>query len=212
MNSENKKQKVSINGVGWKTVKLIYLRRKLWFSIGLPIFLSLMFSIYAQCSLDNIIDIIQFTANLIIQILPGVLGFILAGYALMMGLSSSDYIKKLKQHKDQNYDHSMFQTLNATFAFVLFMLFSTLIFGVITLIIIKLGCIYIAIIPQRLGYFINWAYLTFILFLLFYSILSIKDIVINVFNFGQFVQAYKETKSPRGRKKQKDVIEQKQAE
>lgn len=197
------RKKATINGVGWKTVQLIYFRRSLWSSIGLPILLSLIFSIYACYYQKDILVLIEIVTDLIIQILPGVLGFILAGYALMMGLSSSDYIKKLKQHKDQSYDHSMFQTLNATFAFVLFMLFSTLIFGVVTLIILKLECAYFEIIPMKLGIIINKAYLTFIIFLLLYSILAIKDIVINVFNFGQFVQAYKEPDKPKRRVKAK---------
>lgn len=187
----------------------IYFRRKLWSSISLPIFFSILFSIYALFHFENVLSPIEFIAALIIQILPGVLGFILAGYALMMGLSSSDYIKKLKQHRDQDYDHSMFQTLNTTFAFVLFMLFSTLIFGVITLIIRNLNCTYIEIIPIELGNFINRVYLALIIFLLLYSIITIKDIVINVFNFGQFVQAYKEPKKYKRRTKVKVELDEK---
>lgn len=165
----------------------IYAKPSRLVSIILPLLLSLSLVILATVQSVDSLKYIDRVSNIIIQVIPSILGFILTGYVLFMGLSSSEYIEKLKAAKG-NRGFSFFQELNATFAFVLFTLFVSLLVGIIASLLIKSEAVYIRPISLESAETINKAFLFGILFLLFYSTLAIKDIVMNIFSFGQLVQ------------------------
>lgn len=137
------------------------------------------------------IDLIEYVASTILSVGPNMLGFTLSGYALMMGLSNSEFVRGLINFKEEGKDYSLFQSLNTIFAVVLGMMFLTTIVGAFACIVVKAEIS----LPEAWSSFINaynWVCLFVLMFLMYYTINAIKDVVINIFNFGQYVQVYAE--------------------
>lgn len=184
----------TISNPGWNAVWSIYSKNNLFSSISSPALLTVLVIWMCSCSDISPIEYISFVSSLIVSIGPNLLGFTLSGYALMMGLSNSEFVKGLIRYKEPKKKYSMFQALNSTFAMVLGSMFVTTLVGVLSEIIVKVE----VSLPNHYlkytnGY--NWICLSIILFLLFYTINSIKDIVINIFNFGQYVQVCEDNES-----------------
>ena len=159
---------------GWGVVWKIYSRENLKKSIWLPLVLT----------------VVSF-ASTILSVGPNMLGFTLSGYALMMGLSNSEFVRGLINFKEEGKDYSLFQSLNTIFAVVLGMMFLTTIVGAFACIVVKAEIS----LPEAWSSFINaynWVCLFVLMFLMYYTINAIKDVVINIFNFGQYVQVYAE--------------------
>lgn len=174
---------------GWSSVWAIYSRNNLLRSIWLPGILGLISLTTCLFSDKLSIELIEYISNIITSVGPSILGFTLSGYALMMGLSNSEFIQGLIRYKEQGKKYSLFQSLNSTFAIVLGSMFVTTIIGVLAGLISKAQ---IEPLPffEPISEAYNWFCLFIMVFLLFYTINSIKDIVINIFNFGQYVQIY----------------------
>jgi len=182
------KDKTKNKGSGWYAVWRIYSAKNLRQSLYAPFALTAgCFIICAFFTGKDSFELLSFIAGLIVTIVPGILGFTLTGYALLMGFCNSDILNGLKKHKPQGREHSMFQILNSTFAVVLYVLFFTTLLGSFVSIIIKAE---IPMCPYIIQYAECYNYLWFFVLVLalFYAINSIKDIVINIFNFGQYVQ------------------------
>lgn len=179
---------------GWPAVWFIYSLDNLWRSVLIPFVLTFLSLIVCFFSDKSPIVLLTYISDVIVSVCPSILGFTLSGYALMMGLSDSAFIKGLMRYKEEGKPHSMFQSLNSTFAIVLGVAFITTIVGVVAGIIIKAD---INLPNSLLCYsnIYNWLCLSFLFFLLFYTINSIKDIVVNIFNFGQYVQACSESEN-----------------
>lgn len=177
-----------ISEPGWDGVWAIYSACNFRRSVILPITLSTLALIASIYSGKTAVIFIKYISNAILLIAPAVLGFTLSGYALMMGLSNSNFIQRLARYKEDGKNYSMFQSLNATFAVVLLMAFITTITGIGVELLLNAS---IEFPSQFVDYceIYNWACLYFIMFLLFYTINAIKDVVINIFSFGQYVQA-----------------------
>jgi len=173
-----------IKAPGWNAVKLIYPKEN-YRSLIIPVILSAVFTICSDQ--NNTLELIKWTCGQITSILPSILGFTLTGYALIIGLSSSDLIRSLAVKKEDN-EPSMYQVLNATFAHVLVVLSMSITAGVLIGYLAKLNCTILFLVRDYVDC-INATILFILLTLVFYSLLSVKDIVINVFNFGQYAQA-----------------------
>lgn len=177
-----------ISAPGWNAVWAIYSVDNFWRSILLPILLSAFVLAICIYSDKHSIVFIEYVSSATLMIGPAILGFTLSGYALMMGLSSSEFIQGLAHYKEEGKSYSMFQSLNATFAVVLFMAFITTIMGVCADLFLKAN-ISSPKFLMKYSEFYNWICFYVLLFFLFYTINAIKDVVINIFNFGQYVQA-----------------------
>ena len=181
-----KKEKINIKHPGWKVAWTIYSKENLRKSLVLPLVLSITTITICLFSGQDPIYLLSYLADMIIRVVPVVLGFILSGYALIMGLNDSKYINGLKSFRPNG--HSLFQSLNSTFAIVLYVLFFTLIIGVVVGAVIE-AKIFISLPNENFVVIYNWAWVFLISFFLYYAINSIKDIVINIFNFGQYSQS-----------------------
>lgn len=129
--------------------------------------------------------LIDAVATLSLTIAPTVLGFTLAGYALMMGMSGSKVMQPILDGEKP----TLFQKLNSTFAIVLGASFIT----TLVCVFIKIGMSFVGhlgALNYNLKICIKAFTLFSLVFLLIYTIFSIKDITINIFNFGQFAQTY----------------------
>lgn len=174
---------------GWKAVWAIYSVNNLLRSIIPPGVLSAFVFSICICSDKPPTLFIAYASNATLLIAPAILGFTLSGYALMMGLSSSEFIRGLATYKAEGKSYTMFQSLNSTFAVVLWMAFITTIMGVCVDLLLKADVSFPESIADYCNVF-NWTFFCILLFFLFYTINAIKDVVINIFNFGQYVQAY----------------------
>lgn len=182
------------NDPGWDTVLGIYSVENLRSSLCIPITLSIIILAICLYSGKPSTLYIGYVSNAILLVVPAILGFTLSGYALMMGLSNSEFIKGLARFKEEGKNYSMFQSLNATFAVVLLVAFITTIAGICGDIILKAN-ISFPVSSKYLCQLYNWTCFLILLFFLFYTVNAIKDVVINVFNFGQYVQAYIDSES-----------------
>ena len=176
---------------GWGVVWKIYSRENLKKSIWLPLVLTVVSFAICFFSGKASLDLIEYVASTILSVGPNMLGFTLSGYALMMGLSNSEFVRGLINFKEEGKDYSLFQSLNTIFAVVLGMMFLTTIVGAFACIVVKAEIS----LPEAWSSFINaynWVCLFVLMFLMYYTINAIKDVVINIFNFGQYVQVYAE--------------------
>lgn len=176
---------------GWGVVWRIYSKENLKKSIWLPLILTVVSFAVCLFSKKNPLGLIEYVGSTILSVGPNMLGFTLSGYALMMGLSNSEFIQGLINFREEGKEYSLFQSLNTVFAVVLGMMFLTTLVGAFTCIIIKAEIS----LPKDLDDLTdmyNWICLFILMFLMYYTINAIKDIVINIFNFGQYVQVYAE--------------------
>ena len=179
----------TIYGSGWKIVWRIYSRGNLIVSLCLPIVLTVLSFIVCLLSKKEPIVFLDYVSSLILSIGPNMLGFTLSGYALMMGMSNSEFIQALINFREKDKEYSLYQSLNTVFAVVLGTMFVIILTGAFASIVIEAE-IQMPYILSDMTIWYNWSCLFVLLFLMFYTINSIKDIVINIFNFGQFIQVY----------------------
>ena len=140
-------------------------------------------AVYIGISPTVLIDAVT---TISLTIAPTVLGFTLAGYALMMGMSGSKVMQPIMDGEEKP---TLFQKLNSTFAIVLGASFIT----TLVCVFIKIGISFVghlSVLNYNLKICIKAFTLLTLVFLLIYTIFSIKDITINIFNFGQFAQTY----------------------
>lgn len=176
---------------GWGVVWKIYSKENLRKSLYLPLILTIVSFVVCIFSEKSSLSLIEYVASTILSVGPNMLGFTLSGYALMMGLSNSDFIQGLINFKEEGKEYSLFQSLNTVFAVVLGMMFLTTLVGAFTCVVVEAEIS----LPERWVDFTNaynWFSLFVLIFLMYYTINAIKDIVINIFNFGQYVQVYAE--------------------
>ena len=175
-----------MSNFGWETVFKLYTRKKFWEPSKRPLTCTLVvlpvFIFSTQTSLFFISEI----TNLIITIIPNVLGFLLGGYALLMGFSGSNIVETMSKSKDNK--PTLYQKQNTVFAVALFALFIGLVAGLIVELILKAQII----VPLPYADYLpieqfNYGILSLLCYILFYAVFAIKDMVINVFNFGQLI-------------------------
>lgn len=172
---------VGLKGILWIVFK--HNTFKKW-----PFVLSIVISI-ACCILiavqkgDKFYVILQSTSDLIVTVFPGLLGFSLGGYAMVVGFSNADLIKK----GATTSKHSVYQILNGIFSLsILFQAIATIICIVITWgIRVDLNSV--------LGIYFNSGLLNFLngvlLFIIFlssvYSLMLTPFVIINLFTLSQ---------------------------
>lgn len=126
---------------------------------------------------SGLLEQLEKLSNLIITIFPSLLAFLISGYALIVGFSSSDFIDYITLHA--NGKESIYQKLNVVFLFCIFSCFATLLFGFIVQTVMSLN------IACRYAEEINICVLVFMIYQILFGIFTIKDVSINIFNFGQ---------------------------
>lgn len=159
-----------------------------------PIFFSKYFWIASSCSItstiishifsDSKLELIVFLAKQTISIFPGILGFNLGGYILLISLNSTSILNELTNPVEENGErYSFYQKMSSVFAFSILLQALSLIMGFAFLMIVEIGkSIYI---PYNISEIVNFMALLFFSFVVFYAIMLICQIVLNVFNFGQ---------------------------
>ena len=129
------------------------------------------------------IKLIQMIGNIITSGFPSIIGFVLTGYALIIGFRGAELIRKLSSFKPGGGEHSYFEIVNAIFAVVLCIIITDYILACITCYIIELKIQWPFTCWNSYGY--NTVFFFIFLFFFYYSIFSLIDIVLNIFNIGK---------------------------
>lgn len=175
--------------VGWEAVFQIYPLNNFIKSIWKPCCLLICSYVLFVLSDKSAFEMIGYVSDKIISIYPSVVGFVLTGYALMIGLSDTQLVKAMCQNHKGSSKPSMFQVVNATFVVILLSLLSTLLAGFVSNWLIALN-ISLCYMTEVLKKFVNHTALLLLLFLVYYSLFALFDVIINIFNFGQFANVF----------------------
>lgn len=129
-------------------------------------------------------NVITFVLDLIVSIIPSLLGFVLSGYALLIGFGNIKIIAKKKNSKNGDQKPTLYQKVSSVFAISLIMQIGLLVVAFILKIIMKIDfpCICSSLIVCDI---VNQITFAFLVFGLLYVTVMIKDLVINIFNFSQ---------------------------
>lgn len=153
----------------------------------LPIIASLCFTFLCYLFEVNIYDIIKEITSLMISFLPGILGFTVAGYSLMIGLIQAGMLNRITEPKSIENKFSLYQIMSSTFAANVIIQAIALIFAffyhLLNFIDINRKCqFYLSI---NFINTINLIGLIFIFYLFSISLLMVIQVIINIFNFSQ---------------------------
>ena len=138
------------------------------------------------------LSLIQKVSDFITSGFPSIIGFVLTGYALLIGFSGTELFVGMARSSVDNKDHSYFQLVNSIFAVVLGIVVLTYIVGCVVGLVISMEIEW----PFFNGYkcFNNIVFFVF-LFLFYYSIFALVDIIVNIFNIGQYANAVAQNKN-----------------
>lgn len=157
-----------------------------------PIFfaasLSLATCIWLLIEDADLIRILNSTSGLIQTVFPGLLGFSLGGYAIVVGFSNADLIKQATK----TYKHNIYQILSGIFALSILIQVVATIFGIIVYWCLDVDfCSVLKIHPPDI---IANTFNTLLLFILFfsslYSLILIPYVVTNLFTLSQLNSFY----------------------
>lgn len=195
----------SNKSTGWKIVWEIYPFCNLCKGGIKPIILTVLTFIPALFSIKEPFEHIETVSGLITSAFPSIIGFVLTGYALIIGFSSSEIISYLA--KDRNgKKYSLFQIVNSTFAIVMGAIIGTFLFGSFCQFIQKTQVPFIF--TKGIDSF-NYLILFLLLFSFYYSVCSLLDVVINIFNLGQFANTLAKRKYQENENKKNIIVKEK---
>jgi hypothetical protein len=140
-----------------------------------------LYSIYGSISKESIRIII----DIILLAIPTLLGFVLSGYALLIGFGNIEIIAKKKTTKDnKSIRPTLYQKVSTVFAVGLIMQITLLVtaFTLKTILFLELPCYWSNMLICNI---INYFVFGIMLFGILYVTVMIKDLVINIFNFSQ---------------------------
>lgn len=178
---------------GWNGVFSIYPLRKLWKGAIIPfLFLVVSIVVYFFGENHSPIDLMNNLADIIISGFPSIIGFVLTGYALIIGFSGTELVGKMACIEVDQEGHSYFEVVSSIFAVV---------WGVVVLTYIIACLVSYALELQILWPFdnnyadcFNTVCFFIFLFLFYYSLFALLDIIVNVFNIGQYANAVAQNK------------------
>lgn len=182
------------NGVtGWNGVFSVYPLRKLLKGAIIPfLFLVISIAVYFMGEKHTSIDLMNKVADIITSGFPSIIGFVLTGYALIIGFSDTELVGKMAHIEVDKEGHSYFEVVSSIFAVVL---------GVVVLTYIT-ACLVSYVLELQISWpfddncadcFNTLCFFIF-LFLFYYSIFALLDIIVNIFNIGQYANAVAQNK------------------
>lgn len=170
--------------VGWKGAWHVYPLENFKKSLWKPFFLEVLCFLGLHFSTISYSQLISTLCSFVNGGYPSIVGFVLSGYALLIGFSNSELIRKMTV-KVNGHKSAFFQEVNATFSMMLLWLIITLIMSFLISTIVT-SQIDLWGIPSIYLDIANGIIFYVFLFLILYSLFSLFDVVINIFNFGQF--------------------------
>jgi hypothetical protein len=165
-------------------------------AVYVPLISSPIIAILAYClKVDTLLFILKITDTMI-AFLPGILGFTIAGYSLMVGFIQGGILDKISEPwSDSNY--SLYQKMSATFALnvILQVIALALAYVVYFVNFIDSSSDISYSLPSNFVKTINEVALLALLFWFLISLSMVVQIVANIFSFSQmhhyFINKYK---------------------
>lgn len=154
--------------------------KQLWGAVVITLICSIFLFFFTKDV--SALSILDKLINRILSIMPNILGFTLAGYVLLIGFGSDEFLEGITEQDD--CDYSFFQHFSSIFAWSIIIQANTLLVSFILSFISDYNII------SKHANIINFIVLMILLILSFYSILLIIRLVLNVFHFSQLVQFY----------------------
>jgi hypothetical protein len=179
---------------GIKAILKLYDLKLLWKGAKYPLiitgFIVGIFAFFGQ--VDK--EIIKSEVDLILSIIPSLLGFVLSGYALLIGFGNIEIIAKKRQTEVNKGKPTLYQKVSTVFAVALIMQIVLLVFTFILKLLLQvdLPCLIDNCIACDI---VNYIVFTLLIFGLLYVTVMIKDLVVNIFNFSQ-IQHFFINKAP----------------
>lgn len=174
---------MSINGIFNKyTIKKL-LKSKATIC-GLTVSILLCIAIFLLIDSDEYYEILTDVTNMALSLFPNLLGFCIGGYALIIGASNIDILRKLSKPLGDYEELSIFQILSSVFAMSLVIQCLTLFAAYIVHIVIAME---LEALTELSGVIVNMSFIFLILAFTCMSILLLYYTIINIFNFGQIV-------------------------
>ncbi|MEL3904420.1 MAG: hypothetical protein P1P63_04845 [Treponemataceae bacterium] len=178
------KEKRRRNNFGWKKAFSLYSKKYFWKASILPLILTSASFLVSVQSSKSPIFYIRLLSETILDISPGVIGFLLSGYAIIIGFSSNEVVRFMSKKSDTS-DKTLYQRQNAVFAVSIFSLLVGLVIAIFVNFILKAEINYFH--NDIAANIFNNCILLLLLYVIYFSVFSIKDMIINVFNFGQMI-------------------------
>lgn len=169
-----------------------------------PIVLSLLTVVLIKIFNINTYLLIKEITNSIISFLPGILGFTVAGYTLVVGFVQNEIAKKISI-KREGKKYTLYQTISATFALNIITQAFGLIFGFLVHFIIFFDenkTVPINISNKLIDY-INVVGLIIISYWFIFTLLLTIQVIVNVFNFSQLYHYFTTNEIKQDNKKTK---------
>lgn len=153
------------------------------FSVSL--ILSILFLVLVSyiCP-DKMLVLIEKQTELIIAIVPSILGLSLAGFAIVISQINTETLERIADIQE-NKEYSLYQKTNAAFSIMCLTQLFVLIFAVF-LSLVMLFSVKIPV-PKFLADGVNMFILGLLTFIFLYALFSIFDIIYTIFNSGQVV-------------------------
>ncbi len=153
----------------------------------IAIFCTVLILFFAIFLPINIYDLIIEINNLTISFLPGILGFTIAGYSLVVAFIPQTNMLHRITERMSNEKFSYFQNMSSIFALnIIFQIFSLILAYLFHFIIYfdTKAKVFLSL-PKWYVYIINFAGLFLIAYAFILSLFLVLQIVINIFNFSQ---------------------------
>lgn len=165
------------------TCKKFYKSKYFFFCIVLTCLLTIVPVITSKSS-DSIYKLIEDVSSTVLSAFPSLLGFSLAGYALIIGTINIGVMRRMSEPQDNMEKLSFFQFVSSIFALSVLIQCITLLAAFIIHVVLKqewemLFCISC-----------NWVNIPvygILLFLVIESMVLLGNMVINIFTYGQSV-------------------------
>lgn len=124
--------------------------------------------------------------TVIIDFVPGILGFTVTGYALMVGFIQAGMLEKISEPLKPD-KFSLYQKMSATFAFNILVQASALVIGYTAHFInfFSTDIILFKNVPNWWITIVNFVALPFLVYAFVISLLLVFQIVLNIFSFSQ---------------------------
>lgn len=185
-NDLKSRHKVSIDGIFFNgyTIKKLLNSSVFWGSLGLAILLGIgMLTCINEA--NDVYGCLDDLASIVLAAFPSLLGFSIAGYALIIGASDVKLIGRMSDPLQSNEKKlSFFQILSCIFASSVLIQCVSLIMAFCIHIIVKQRWI---IDNEALCYGINLIVYVGLLFMVLLSMLLLCSTVVNLFTYGQSV-------------------------
>jgi uncharacterized protein YqhQ len=166
----------------YKGLFVVYNKKKFIRSVWIPCGISLLVFISIVLSDKNVVEIIKSINSVVLGSMPSLLGFVLGGYAIIIGFGNEKFMKstaKITAEKPISY----YQNFSSVFAFSILSLSASLVLAFVFYLFSLTETP--SFIPDLIIDIVNYFSLFCLIMTTTYSIFQIPVMIINIFSFSQ---------------------------